>query len=119
RGQWLYLAFLWWMVVGNFERALVGFAAQRLVTEGVIHANAALCTLLILLVPAPGRRLTDFRPRPSRHSLRRVVLVGTAAAALPVLADWGIVRAVYGDRFAGHAGLHVRFGPNATIGTRR
>jgi len=36
RGQLLFLVFLWWMVVGNFERALVLFAPQRLVTEGVI-----------------------------------------------------------------------------------
>src|SRR5205823_12971113 len=37
KGQLLYLVFLWWVVVGNFERAIVAFAPQRLVTEGVIH----------------------------------------------------------------------------------
>jgi hypothetical protein len=31
-----------------------------------------------------------------------------------ILTDWAIVRAIYGDRFAGHAGKHIRFGPNAT-----
>jgi hypothetical protein len=28
--------------------------------------------------------------------------------------DWAIVRGIYGDRFAGHSGLHIRFGPGAT-----
>jgi hypothetical protein len=36
-------------------------------------------------------------------------------SALAILANWAIVRAVYGDRFAGHSGLHIRFGPNATV----
>ena len=33
---------------------------------------------------------------------------------ISVLADWGIVRALFGDQFAGHANKHIRFGPNAT-----
>jgi hypothetical protein len=33
---------------------------------------------------------------------------------LSVSLDWAIVRAIYGDQFAGHAGSHIRFGPNAT-----
>jgi hypothetical protein len=36
------------------------------------------------------------------------------AATLSILADWAIVRAIYGDRFAGHAGLHTRFRTTAT-----
>ena len=46
--------------------------------------------------------------------------MGAVAALLAVLADWAIVRGLYGDRFAGHAGLSIRFGPNATTsGPRR
>ncbi len=115
KGQWLYLAFLWWMVVGNFERALPGFAAQRLVTEGVIFANAAFCTLLVVLGPgpsfAPPSQIED--PR-YPEAIRRAIIVGLIAALLAIAADWAIVRSIYGDRFAGHAGLHIRFGPNAT-----
>jgi hypothetical protein len=42
--------------------------------------------------------------------------MGAGAALIAVLVDWAIVRGlyVYGDRFAGHAGLSIRFGPNAT-----
>jgi hypothetical protein len=119
QGQWLYLAFLWWMVVGNFERALVAFRPQRLVTEGVIVLNAAICTLLVTLDagrgPAPtGPPTTSFRP-----AIRRALRVGVVASAAAILANWAIVRAVYGDRFAGHAGLHIRFGPNATVNDPR
>ena len=56
KGQLLYLVFLWWMVVGNLDRALPGFAEHGLVTEGMIHLNACLCTLLVLLGPSPARR---------------------------------------------------------------
>jgi hypothetical protein len=35
-GQLLYLGLLWSLVAGNFERELVAFTAQRLVTEGVL-----------------------------------------------------------------------------------
>lgn len=114
QGQWLYLAFLWWMTVGNFERALVAFRPQRLVTEGVIFANAAIVSLLLLLAAGRGptyrgQPITTFRP-----VIRRAVLVGVLVSCLSIVADWAIVRLVYGDRFAGHAGLHLRFGPNAT-----
>ena len=63
KGQLLYLAFLWWMVIGNFERALVSFSAQRLATEGVIHLNAVICTVMILLSPKPEPDLSVVLPR--------------------------------------------------------
>jgi hypothetical protein len=121
RGQWLFLAFLWWMVVGNFERAVVGFAPQRLVTEGVIHLNAALGSLLLLLSSTPARAETDALPfEPAvRSRLRKTLAVGLTAAAVSVLVDWGVVRAIYGDRFAGYASRHIRFGPNATTSPER
>jgi hypothetical protein len=114
KAQLLYLVFLWWMVAGNFERAVVGFAPQRLITEGVIHLNAVCCSLLVLLcVPAP------FTPPASPAlampiGLRRVIGIGLLATILSIAADWAIVRAVWGNQFAGHAALHIRFGPKAT-----
>src|SRR5438874_9108180 len=54
RARLLYVTFLWIMVVANFERALVGFAPQRLVTEGVIFLNAVLCTGICLGITAEG-----------------------------------------------------------------
>lgn len=114
RGQLFYLAFLWCMVLGNFERALVSFAPQRLVTEGVIFLNAVVCTGMLLSLaksaaPEATREITR-----AGILLKRTAVIGTAAMMLSVLADWGIVRAIYGDGFAGHAGKHIRFGPNAT-----
>jgi hypothetical protein len=118
KGQWLYLVFLWWMVVGNFERALVGFAEQRLVTEGVIHLNACLCTLLVLLGAGSGSETMSAIPvEPPARAIRRALLVCSAAAVVAIGLDWAIVRAIYGDRFAGHASLHIRFGPRATVKT--
>lgn len=118
RGQLLYLGLLWLLVIGNFERALVGFTAQRLVTEGVIYVVALISTLILLVsaaAPLPGGE-----PLPGDQSRAQMTLVGTvavgaAAAIFSIVLDWAIVRAIYGDRFAGHAGLHIRFGPQATI----
>jgi hypothetical protein len=122
RAQGLFLMFLWWMVVGNFERAVVGFTPQRLVTEGVIHVNAVLSSLFVLLaapaVAAPGNSVNRDAV-PVRTRIGRAVVVGLLVAAASILADWGIVRALYGDRFAGHANLHIRFGTNATIHQKR
>jgi len=118
RGQLLYLGLLWLLVIGNFERALVGFTAQRLVTEGVIYV-VALISSVILLVSSPppisaGEPAPAGQPR-THFTLAGIVAAGAGAAILSILADWAIVRAIYGDRFAGHAGLHIRFGPAATI----
>jgi hypothetical protein len=120
RGQWLYLVFLWWMVVGNFERALVAFAEPRLVTEGVIHLNALMCTLLAVLAPrAGGNAVRSSEPDTASlwaMRIRRTLALGLVVAAISICADWAIVRTIWGDRYAGpqYAGFHIRFGPNAT-----
>jgi hypothetical protein len=49
-----------------------------------------------------------------RSRLAGIVAVGLTAATLSIFADWLIVRAIYGDRFAGHARLHTRFRTTAT-----
>jgi hypothetical protein len=122
KGQLIYVVLLWWMVVGNFERALPGFAAQRLITEGVIHLNAVLCTLLLLACarPAMGHGLTySSETPPDTNLVRRAAAIGLVIAMTSIALDWGVVRAIYGDKFAGHANLHIRFGPNATTGQPR
>jgi hypothetical protein len=114
KAQLLFLVFLWWVVAGNFERAVVGFAPQRLITEGVIHLNAACCSLLVLLcVPAPFT-LPASPALAMPGALRRVICIGLLATVLSIGTDWAIVRTVWGNQFAGHAALHIRFGPNAT-----
>jgi hypothetical protein len=119
RGQMLYLAFLWVMVVGNFERALTSFAPQRLITEGVVFLNAALCTIGIFLsAPGADRKLPEAGFNWSRL-LPKTFAVGLIAMALSVPADWVVVRAVYGDTQASHASKHIRFGPEATATTEK
>jgi hypothetical protein len=113
RAQWVYILFLWIMVIGNLERALPGFREQRLITEGVILLNAMLCTALALTWPVGGRG-APAAERSYCDLIRRTAAVGAGVAFAFVLMSWGTVRIIYGDRFAGHSGRHIRFGPDAT-----
>jgi hypothetical protein len=89
------------------------------VTEGVIYVVALACTLIVLCSPDPTGAAAAGAPSPpiARQPMRLSTLValGWVAAMLSIAADWAVVRAIYGDRFAGHAGFHVRFGPGATV----
>jgi hypothetical protein len=116
KGQLFFIVFLWWIVLGNLART-VPFQEQRLITEGVIHINACLCTLLALLLPCPDRTAgTD--PEPNyRGLLRSLMAWGMLLAALVVLGEFAVVRAMWGDGFAGYAAKHIRFGPNSTVET--
>ena len=118
KGQFLYLWLLWWLVAGNFERALVAFRPERLVTEGVLYLVALACTLVLLSASSPTgettARETWTTDRHRRSPFAGVIAVGLTAATLSIFADWLIVRAIYGDRFAGHARLHTRFRTTAT-----
>lgn len=117
KGQLLYLALLWWMVVGNFERALPQFSAQRLLTEGVITVNAVIVSILILTLPRRDEQVQSAPGQPFGRLLATAALVGCAGAITAVAVQTATVRAVYGDAFAGHAGRdgnpQLRFGPNA------
>jgi hypothetical protein len=119
KGQLLYLIFLWWMVVGNFDRAQVAFTPQRLVTEGVIHLNAVLCTVLLLLCVPPSTSPRRNDSVDFRSAISKTIGAGTVGVIVSVLLQWAVVRTIYGDQFAGHAGKHIRFGPNATATTKR
>jgi hypothetical protein len=56
----------------------------------------------------------DFAPNYT-GLLEKTVAVGVVATALVVAGEFALVRAMWGDTFAGQAGLHIRFGPNATL----
>ena len=119
RGQLLYLVFLWWMVAGNFDRSVVNFAPQRLITEGVIFLNATISTLILL--SASPVKVFAVEPQAERFGLllRKAVTVGLLCAALSLLADWGITRAMYGNDLAGFSTKHIRFGQDATATTEK
>lgn len=106
RGQLLFLVFLWWTVIGNFLRAVTSFSEQRLITEGVIFLNAAILSCLILR-PLPSLAISV-----QKFAIARALAIGLVAFLVTTLGSWGVVRAIYGDTFAGHGNLHTRFGPN-------
>lgn len=114
KGQLAYLALLWPMVIGNFERALVGFSEQRLATEGTIFVNAAIAMLLLLCftrenepVIAPASTVSFGR------SSWGVVIGGLAAMLVATAVFTGTVHKMYGDRPDGWGGRNLRIGPDA------
>ena len=112
KGQLLYLVLLWWMVIFNFERALVGFSPHRLVTEGVITLNAIICTVLIALGPqlVPKQTGSVFS---FTDWVLQTLIWGTVALIGTTVVFWVIKHALYGQSHAGGASLHIRFGPNS------
>ena len=113
RGQLLYVALLAAVVAMNFERAISGFTDQRLITEGVILINGVAAVLLILLLPRPDRNAPDCGLIDYGPSLMRSARLGLALVLLATFGMAGVVRAVYGDGYVGHAGKHHRFGSEA------
>ncbi|TMQ28863.1 MAG: hypothetical protein E6K70_26470, partial [Planctomycetota bacterium] len=107
KAQLLYLVFLWWVVIGNLMRAIPPFQEQRLITEGVIHLVAVLCTLFALLWPGL-LRLPDMAAASitGRMILTITCLGLIATAATVAFASWG-TRAIHGGAFVGHAGYHT------------
>jgi hypothetical protein len=119
QGQLLYVVFLWWVVIGNLMRAIPPFQEHRLITEGVIHLNAVVCSVLVLLWPRPAD-LPDERPSgPSPWSLYRVAAGGLGALLVSVAVASVGTRLIHGDAFVGHADYHTRFGPDARTGKPR
>jgi hypothetical protein len=114
KGQLLYVVFLWWIVIGNLTRT-VPFAELRLITEGVIHVNACLCTLLALLVPSHGRVVSEPIEGNFLALVKRFAASAALVAIIIVVAEFAVVRALWGDTHAGHSNLHIRFGPDATV----
>ncbi len=114
RGQLLYLVFLWAIVIANFERALPQFDAGRLITEWVIFIHAIVATALILVLPRPGLPTTVGSIMNYKPLMRRVMLKAVIVAIIATGLFTYSIHRVYGDTFAGHAGLQTRFGEDAT-----
>jgi len=113
QGQLLYLALLWIMVVGNFERAMPAFSEGRLITEWVITINALLATWLVLTLPRGQVRVPELGTFRYEEPLARVYRWGLVAVLVATLGMTWTVRAVYGDAGAGHSGKNLRFGEEA------
>lgn len=114
KGQLFYLVFLWVIVIANFERALPGFSEQRLLTEWVITVNAALATVLVLVLPnpisarVPELGIFDYHASFSRARWGLVAVLLVVCVVFPMT-----VRARYEGAFTGHAGKGTRFGADA------
>lgn len=113
RGQMLFIAMLATVVVMNFERALSGFTEQRLITEGVIFINGVLAVALVLVLPRSDVIVPLHGKMNYGGTLAKTLLFGVVAVVLTTLGMTGVVRAVYGNTFTGHAGKQYRFGSEA------
>lgn len=113
KGQMMALAFLWCIVIGNFERVLPAFAPARLITEGVIFANAVLLTLLMLLGPS-AQPTEPQEPASWAPTLRRTTLRGLAGFVACVLICWAMTMTCSTELSRKFRGAHIRFGPHAT-----
>jgi len=114
RGQILYLAFLWIMVIANFERALVGFHENRLVTEWVIIINAALATFLIVSMPRPAAPVQAVAPASYAALLLHVWCCWLPAIAGAIIVMAVVARLLYGAVPLEGPGLnHKRWGDEA------
>ena len=115
KGQLLYLILLWIIIIFNFEKALGGFTASRLATEGVLFVNAVIVTMMInYFAREPDDGSVPLKSPSSYGPLFKRSLIGMlAAVTFATFAFTGVVRMVYGNHFAGHAGYHQRFGAEA------
>ena len=112
KGQLLYLAFLWIIVVGNFTKALAGFQQTRLATEWLIAVNALLVTYLILVFP-PAEFPTPTRTATYTGIARKALAAGMPAVLVLTLGFTAVVRSIYGDQHDGYGNRNLRFGPQA------
>lgn len=118
RGQLVFLILIWVMVIGDFERALVGWHPSRLLTEWVIFVNAALATVLVLLAPRQNDNNLVISTGSRIEALYRInwkIIVGIAAVAGTLFLVTN--RIIY--RYPPYEQLdtkhyHTRFGPEAS-----
>lgn len=114
KGPMLYLVFLWVMVIGNLMRAIPPFEQQRLITEGVIIANAILCTVLICLLSGKTRAAPQIGVSRFAKAITVTIVLGVIGLAASLAGEVKIARTLYGGEPAPGAGRHIRFGPDAT-----
>lgn len=96
KGQVLFLVFLWWVVAANFGKAVVGFAPQRLVTEGVILINAVIVTMAVATLRDNNRTAPKTGAEDYRGVLRPWLVIGVPACILAVMVNWIITHALFG-----------------------
>ncbi len=116
KGQLLFVVFLWWIVIGNLLHAIPPFGEERLITEGVIHVNAVLCTVWILLWPQRTEPADEEGRAISAKPLGWLTGGGLLLMLITVATATYGTREMYGNRYVPEAGYHTRFGPDAKTG---
>ena len=96
KAQLLYIVLLWWIVIGNFTR-MVDFQELRLVTEGVVHFNACVCTLLVILLPRPERTVGEIVETNYLLLLKRFVASAILMSLILIVAEVALTQALWGD----------------------
>ncbi|MBI4892005.1 MAG: hypothetical protein HY821_15370 [Acidobacteria bacterium] len=112
KGQLLYVVFVWMLVIGNFDKALVSFTERRLVTEALIFVHALIATYL-LLTAAPEAETVQTEEFSWAPWVRRALACGAAAVVLLTGVFVTVERGMYGDKPDGFGGGNKRFGPAA------
>ncbi|QMW03930.1 hypothetical protein [Spirosoma foliorum] len=115
KGQLIFLILLWFMVVGNFERALVNWHPSRLLTEWIITFNAILATLLVLTVPTEKAPVVAQVPDSYDRLYKQTWIRAATALTVSALFFWLTNRAIYHypENEKLDSSLHLRFGPEA------
>ncbi|MAF12543.1 hypothetical protein CMK11_19015 [Candidatus Poribacteria bacterium] len=116
RAQLLFLLFMWWIVVFNFERALTGFTPARIITEGAITWNAVACTVFVCL-GATSVALVETSGAAAATSA--AVTAAVLGVVCVTVAGWTVAKGLFGSEHISDAGLHIRFGPNRTATKQR
>lgn len=115
KGQLIFLILLWLMIVGNFERALVNWHPDRILTEWGVTINAILATLLVLTIPTQTRPVAIQAPDSYASLYKQAWLRAASALVVSALFFWLTNRLVY--QYPAHEkldnSLHTRFGPEA------
>ena len=119
KGQLLFMAVLWAIVVGNFDKAVVNFHEQRLITEGTFFVNGMIATFLLLVYADPlPAKIRQGAEAGYSAIFRRSMLAGVVALLVGIVAFTGITRLIYGDQFIGFGGKNIRFGDQADWRTK-
>ncbi len=101
KGQLFYLVFLWWIVAMNFVHVLPRFTPIRLVTEGTLTINAAICTILVIFGSRAQAAALPTADRAYLPAIRKTFVYGLMGAIAVAFVGFGIKRACWGDKPAG------------------
>ena len=117
KGQLIILILLWLMVIGNFERELLQWSSERLLTEWVITINAVILTYFLTILPGKTSQEIEIKPLPDftglyKRSWKIALAVLTFSGIFFVLTNRWIYQYPPNEKIDTKR-LHIRFGEQA------